>query len=277
MVKIIFSDLDNTLADKRNISKNNINAINKYISMGKLFVITSGRSVSYINKIKKGIKGIRYIIGNNGSIIYDNKGKKVIYCNLIDYENVVKLYDLCNKVNAKFIMTGIENDYVNKNAYYNQKVLSSLDRKIVEKNYVSQIIIDTENKDGILHIIDEVEKIQGITVINKSRALYDDTYICNNYWINIGSMNVNKGISVKYLCEYLNENLNNTLRIGDDLNDLPMFFDGGINVSLENGFKEVKKRADYIVPSYKDDAICYLINNVLSEEKNKMKDVVNEK
>ena len=51
MIKIIFSDLDNTLADKRNISKNNIDAINRYTSMGNLFVITSGRSVSYINKI----------------------------------------------------------------------------------------------------------------------------------------------------------------------------------------------------------------------------------
>lgn len=265
MIKIIFSDLDNTLADKRNISKNNIDAINRYTSMGNLFVITSGRSVSYINKIKKGIKDIRYVIGNNGSIIYDNKDKKVIYYNLIDYENIAELYNLCNKLDAKFIMSGIKNDFVNKNAYYNQKVIGSLNKNIVKENYVSQIIIDTENKEDILSIIDEVENSKGITVINRSRSLYDSTYKSDNYWINIGSVSANKGISVKYLCKYLNESLDNTLRVGDDLNDLPMFFEEGINVSLENGFKKVKEKADYIVPSYKEDAIFYLIDNIVSK------------
>ena len=267
MIRIIFSDLDNTLADKRNISKNNINAINQFSSMGNLFIITSGRSVSYINKIKKDIKNIRYVIGNNGSIIYDNKDKDVIYCNLIDYENIVRLYDLCNKLEAKFIMSGIKKDFVNKNVYYNQKIISTLDKKIVKENYVSQIIIDTENKEDILKIIDEVEKTKGITVINRSRALYDSTYKSDNYWVNIGSVNANKGDAVKYLCKYLNESLDNTLRVGDDLNDLPMFFEEGINVSLENGFKEVKEKADYIVPSYKKDAICYLIDNIASKVK----------
>lgn len=265
MIKIIFSDLDNTLADRRNISKNNIDAINRYTSMGNLFVITSGRSVSYINKIKKGIKDIRYVIGNNGSIIYDNKDKKVIYCNLIDYENIARLYELSNKLDAKFIMSGIKNDFVNKNAYYNQKVIARLDRNIVKENYVSQIIIDTENKEDILKIIDEVEKTKGITVINRSRSLYDSTYKSDNYWINIGSVSANKGISVKHLCKYLNESLENTLRVGDDLNDLPMFFEEGINVSLENGFKKVKEKADYIVPSYKEDAIFYLIDNIVNK------------
>ena len=46
-----------------------------------------------------------------------------------------------------------------------------------------------------------------------------------------------------------------------------MFFEEGINVSLENGFKEVKEKADYIVPSYKKDAICYLIDNIASKVK----------
>lgn len=264
MVNIIFSDLDNTLADKRYISEKNISAINKYTSLGNLFVITSGRSVSYINKIAKCISNKRYIIGNNGSIIYDNKDKKVIYSNLIDYKSIIKIYDLCYKKGLKFIISGIEYDYVNKDAYYNQKIIHKLDEKTVKENYVSQIIIDTKNKEDILKIMDEVSKIKNIAIINKSRTLYDNSYRNDNYWINIGSKDVNKGFAVKYLCKYLKINLTETLRVGDDLNDIPMFFKEGINVAPQNGFKLIKEKADYIVPSYKEDSIYYIINNILS-------------
>ena len=113
MVSIIFSDLDNTLANKRYISENNINAINKYTSLGNLFVITSGRSVSYINKIAKSINNKRYIIGNNGSIIYDNKLFKLENIKIETLFNNIPQPDTVKNQNTRTIF------YEQCNRFYN--------------------------------------------------------------------------------------------------------------------------------------------------------------
>ncbi len=263
MIKVIFSDLDNTLAINKNISNKNICAIDKFTSLGNTFIIISGRSISYLRKIISNINGIRYIIGNNGSIIYDNKYNKVIYSNLIDYDNILNIYNISNKYNAKFLLSGLKYDYVNKNPVYNQKEFNKLNKKIVKENSVTQIIIESDKKESILNIIDDVNKLDDVIIVNKSRSLYDNLYSSSNYWINICKSMVNKGVGVKKMCKHLKINLSNTLRVGNDLNDLPMFFDEGINVAVEDAYDKLKQNADKITSSSINDAIFYLIEDII--------------
>lgn len=267
MIKVIFSDLDKTLVVSKNISNKNICAINKFNNIGGLFIIISGRSISYLRKITSNINNIRYIIGNNGSIIYDNKNNKVIYSNLIDYDSILNIYNICNKYDAKILLSGIKYDYVNKDAFYNQKIYTKIDKKLVEENYVTQMIIVTYNKESILSIINDINKLDNVKVVNKSRTLYDDSYKSNNYWINICKNMTNKGVGVIKMCNYLNIDISDTLRVGDDLNDLPMFFDKGINVAMENGYEKLKEKADKIALSCNNDGISYLIEDVIKNNK----------
>lgn len=87
MKKIVFSDIDRTLAIEGVISRKNIDLIERYIKLGGTFILTSGRSVSYTKLIAKQIKGVRYIVCTNGSIIYDLEKEKVLYANKIEYEH----------------------------------------------------------------------------------------------------------------------------------------------------------------------------------------------
>ena len=56
MKKIVFSDIDRTLAIEGVISRKNIDLIERYIKLGGTFILTSGRSVSYTKLIAKQIK-----------------------------------------------------------------------------------------------------------------------------------------------------------------------------------------------------------------------------
>ena len=95
MKKIVFSDIDRTLAIEGVISRKNIDLIDRYIKLGGTFILISGRSVSYTNLIAKQIKGVRYIVCTNGSIIYDLEKEKVGESNA--KVQIVKLYEPAKK------------------------------------------------------------------------------------------------------------------------------------------------------------------------------------
>lgn len=267
MKKIIFSDIDRTLAIEEVISDKNKKAIEEYIKKGGLFVLVSGRSVSYTKIIANKLKGIRYIICTNGSIIYDLKDNKIIYSNKISYDSLVKVYELCNENNFKFIMTGIDKDLVNKDPLSNQEIFNNLNKTLYESIDVTQIVVYGSSKDKIINIENMINKIEDIEVINKNRALYDKTYVSNkNYWLDVASSNTNKGSAVKKLCNLLNIDLKDTVRIGDDLNDLPMFLDKGLNVAVDNAMQDLKNKADFITLSCKDDGMAHLIEKIINNE-----------
>ena len=56
------------------------------------------------------------------------------------------------------------------------------------------------------------------------------------------------------------------VELGDDLNDLPMFLDKGLNVAVDNAMQDLKNKADFITLSCKDDAIAHLIEKIINNE-----------
>ena len=179
MKKIVFSDIDRTLAIEGVISRKNIDLIERYIKLGGTFILTSGRSVSYTKLIAKKIKGVRYIICTNGSIIYDLEKEKVLYANKIGYEHLKKLYEICNINDFKFIITSTSKDLVNKDALINQTLFTSLDKALYDKIDVTQVVIYGPDKEKILDIEKIINRMKDLSVINRSRALYDNNFINN--------------------------------------------------------------------------------------------------
>ena len=53
-----------------------------------------------------------------------------------------------------------------------------------------------------------------------------------------------KGFSVKWLCDYLNIPLENSLAAGDEMNDVSMLEAAGISIAMQNGRDFVKELAD---------------------------------
>lgn len=268
MYKIIFSDIDRTLAVNGVITDENIKAIRDYVSLGNKFVLVSGRTINYTSNISKKVGASNYIICNNGSVVYDYLNKKIIYENRIKRETLLKIFNIAKKYDARCVFGGINTTYTNKmrNKDFEYEINNITDELYIN-NPITQITITHKKKDIILSIINEINLFNDIYISSKSRNLYDDTYNSNNnFRIDITPLGTNKGIAIVKLLEYLNINLKKSIRVGDDLNDLPMFLEEGLNVCVDNAFSNLKSKADYITDSCENSGVAKLIDKVINKE-----------
>ncbi len=268
MKKIVFSDIDRTLATSSVVSKKNKEFIKKYVELGNNFVLVSGRVINYTSNIAKEISASNYVICTNGGVVYDYLNDKVIYKETIPFGIVEILYNISTRYEARLIFGGIKTTYTNKLKYPEKETLiSKITSDIYDKNPVTQITISHKDSNVIKKIISDVEKISEIRILNKHRSLYDKTFKDNgNIWIDIAPVGVSKGKAIGKLLEHLNIKPEDTVRIGDDLNDLPMFLDKGINVAVDNAIPELKEKADYITRSCENNGVALVLDKIIKEE-----------
>ncbi|MEG0963241.1 MAG: HAD-IIB family hydrolase, partial [Lachnospiraceae bacterium] len=70
-------------------------------------------------------------------------------------------------------------------------------------------------------------------------------FSCNEY-LEYCPKDVDKGSGVKYIAEFLNVPMENTIAAGDERNDIPMIKAAGIGVAVSNAHKDVIAFADYV-------------------------------
>ena len=65
----------------------------------------------------------------------------------------------------------------------------------------------------------------------------------------------NKGKAVKKVCSYLHIPLCDSIAFGDSMNDKEMLETAGLGICMQNGSEDLKKLADDICPSVREDGI----------------------
>lgn len=67
----------------------------------------------------------------------------------------------------------------------------------------------------------------------------------------------NKGKAVERVCEYLQIPIQDSVAIGDSMNDREMLEMAGLSICMRNGSEELKKLADDVCPSVREEGIRY--------------------
>ena len=115
MIKAIFIDIDGTLRDSnRNLAVKTIEIIKKVSEKGILVILCSGRPRKYTEQISRECFASKYIITSSGGNIYDYEQDKILYVNEMDKEAIIKLYEITNPEDVRFIMNVGEGRVVNK-------------------------------------------------------------------------------------------------------------------------------------------------------------------
>jgi HAD superfamily hydrolase (TIGR01484 family) len=193
MTKLLACDFDYTLYTKEDYYKN-IEAVNKFVELGNIFVIVTGRFVGFLlDDIKDRNINYNYLICNDGSVIL-NKDLNIIYEKYIPKEIVKPIIDM------------FENSPHIQYWYIDEGFI--LSRNI---NKEAAGLIGRINDNNAKELLDEI--------LNK----YDDVngYVSNN-WVNITEKSVNKGNSIEILRNKLNIDKKDVYTIGNDTNDIPM-------------------------------------------------------
>ncbi len=236
----IFSDLDGTLIQKRQIREMDIRKIATFVEADNKFSLASGRCYSTMKHLI-GMVDAEFCICCNGAYIVD-KNEQVIFKKTFDKEVFAKLlsidYDGCQ--------SGVSdgNDFI---------ICNEIDSKsIKEPVFLNFTPFDKDVKKSY-QIIEEIKKL----------GIYDELEISiNGHHLDLGSAGTSKGLAVKYISDTYKIEKDDIIVVGDQKNDIAMFREFKNSFCIETGNEAALKAANNIV-AYVGDIINHETFDIL--------------
>ncbi len=237
MSKLLVSDYDQTFYLNDEDIENNKIYVNKFIDLGNLFVIATGRSyLDFHNKLDIYKFNYNYAILNHGATIID-KNNKVLFNTCISNEIVSQIQkdlSLSESINY-FCCSGIDSRVT-----FEHENLTKINVKYSSKEYA----LDKAN------------------FINNKYGNYIKAYYVNTNSVEIISNKTNKAEAIYWLIRFCNNvNKANTYVIGDSYSDIEMVqeFNG---YCMEDSVSELK-----LVATKEYNSVSSLIKEILNGQK----------
>ena len=256
---LICSDLDGTLLNSnKEISKENLDAIEYFKANGGLFTFITGRMPSYVSDIYNKVNPNAPFGCVNGGGIYDHKKGEYLYTNPID-KSVLELVEYIDKSLPEMgiQVSAYEKVYFCKNNAAMVEFRKETGLPNLEKNYreisepMAKILfadLNTENIDKLSLMLQNHSRANEFDFIRSDKTLYE-----------ILPKGIDKGAVLPILAELIDIDINKTIAIGDYNNDLGMIKTAKIGVAVENAIDELKSVADYVTVSNDNHAIAQVI------------------
>ena len=257
-IKILFCDVDETLVVKNEVPEMNRKAIEKMRKEKNIkFVIATGRSITLSEKIIKELdlydKENEYSICGSGSVIYENKGNKLLYVKQLKEDLFYKLFELGKKFDVFILFIGLEYFHIYKpsETEIKRREFEKAKYRILPDDFNLTELLKGEDKItricfGKENSFDYLSNIQKQIENNDDYKNYVDCFISSGQYLEINPKGVNKGEAVQWLCNYLNVKKEDTMAIGDSFNDTAMLENVGFACSTGGANEELKKISNYV-------------------------------
>lgn len=237
MKKLIFCDIDGTIVDgSRNMSEVSDKtryAIKELVKDNYVFLAT-GRCKGLLEKslIDLGFNG--YVLCNGAYAEIDGKQ---IYSEYLSDEAIERIMQVCEEYNGFYVLETINHMYVND--LKAEKFIKFLEgwgkrtdegfevKSTFERKY-NIAMVGFENEEDCINC----EKNFGSSAVLARHNTF------KSYDVNIPD--INKGVGVKRIMDYLGVNLENTYCFGDGINDLEMLQVVGHPVIMANADPKIK-------------------------------------
>ena len=289
MYKLVAIDLDGTMLNSYGIVTEKtkqaiLNAHNKGIEI----VIASGRPIDSIRSIAKEIKSENYFISGNGAILYDIKNDEIIYENTLNKTKVLEIIKICEE-NSIYYNIYTEKEILAKSLNYNvlyyYKENLNKDEKnkthinIIENIYdyiqnhdekITKITICDKNQtifNSIIKKLKEINEVEVLEVSHMSRKIIrqgTEEIPIQYYYTEISAKDVDKWEAIKLLAQKLNIMLEETVCIGDNINDKKMIENSGLGVAMKGSTPDIIKVAKYITETNDNDGVAKVLNEIVT-------------
>lgn len=256
MAKIVFSDFDNTMlryySDKNYFDSYQLNILKRLHENGIMFVIVTGRCVSFFEQFPLLLEFVDFILASNGACIYDVREGKFIYQKLLDQHSLCKIIHYAIDNQYKFILNCLDRRYICEDC-------SSIDDVFKDKELFDnceQIVLFTNriNYDSCYHYLSSLENV-----------LVNNVCAWNSFYtIDVNAIGVSKGNSIVKLCHFLNIDIKDTIGFGDGENDISMFQVVGFSVAVKNASIKIQNTANDIALECENNGVFkYLEDKIL--------------
>lgn len=224
-----------------------------------LFVAASGRQYqSIIDKLER-IKNDIIVVAENGGVAMQNgtelivtplpqKAKNEVLEILSSIENIYPV--LCGKDNAYILRNSPEFEKKLQEFYSKYTVLD--DSKAFEEEIVKIAIYHFESSEK--YIYPSIKHLEGDLQVKVS----------GKHWVDISSLDANKGFALQKIQEMNNVTPEETLVFGDYNNDLEMLALADFSFAMENAHPKVKKAARYSTSSNDDFGVEKVLERLLA-------------
>ena len=267
MKKILFTDLDGTLLNRDSVVTGRMKtALDDFCAAGNILVLSSGRPLKSIEQVKKtaGIDDLgRYIIANNGSLIYDCEKDREICRKGISVETVREVWDLCYGEGIH-VQTYLKDAIVAKEPNRELEVYTSkIHLDILYCSEPDEVLTEPPCKMLAVQLTDH-ERLAAL-----QRKIQDrmgdrlQTVFSNPEYLEIFNKDAGKGNALRWFCSYLNIPVENSYAAGDAENDISMIQAAGTSIAMKNGDEKLKQVADIVTE--KTNHECGLADVIYNE------------
>lgn len=246
MIKIIITDLDNTLLrSDKTISEYTIDVLKKCQSKGVKVAFATARSEQAISRLlKQFVPDI--FIGYGGALV--SVGGTVIH-----------RFDMPLDISSKIIKECLSTPEVLSVSAINEFVAFSCDLKYsVQKDssYYQYTDFSSNLNYRYLKISLRATNQAAVEKIASHYPLCDMLRYSNEDLYRFASRDAVKWNAVKTVAKYLNLNTDSLVAFGDDYNDLEMLMKCGIGVAVKNAIDKVRLTSAYICETNDNDGVA---------------------
>ncbi|TFE28158.1 Cof-type HAD-IIB family hydrolase [Cohnella luojiensis] len=257
--RLIAMDLDDTLlTDELTVSDATRKAMTEAIALGAHLTIATGRMFDSAQKIARQVGLNVPIITYQGSLIKNLLDEEILYERSVPVEAAKKLYDYCQE-HGLHLQSYIEDKlYVSEDndkikGYARQSnipytIEPDFSRIISHEKQTKLLIIDEPAKLDAL--LPELKKLFGSQVhLTKSKPNY----------LEFMHPEGTKGHALRFLATHYGIPMEETIAMGDAMNDHEMVEAAGLGVAMENAVPALKEIADYVTLSNNDDGVAHVL------------------
>lgn len=258
---VLMSDLDGTLlTDNKEILEKDLDAINRFRSLGGMFTIATGRGYSMAKPVAEKLSLDIPAVIFNGAAVYDFNSEKFLWCSEID--TIAKKY--MEMLMNEFPDIGIE-------------VLKEKTVYVPAINDIERMHLAYENVEPAMCPIDDIPAggwLKVLTAYPPEKMDKVVEFVNNNcldgvHWVRSEAhffemlpCGVNKGSGFKKLLELLNCTDKYIVAAGDYMNDFEMVKMADLGVAVCSAQEQLRNAAKLIVCDNNSGAICEIIDYI---------------
>jgi Cof subfamily protein (haloacid dehalogenase superfamily) len=248
--KMIVSDFDGTLVQgDGNVSEKNIKAINEYIDAGGIFVISTGRVPSAILSRARelGLKGL--ISCCQGTIILDIESGKILFDQRLPEKTTVDACREMEKLGLHIHAYDLWEYYSNiddEMLRYYQDITET--KAILVLNEKLSDFISKKNLSAykLLAMVLPEDNAKIVAKLKEAKIPDCDITKSAKFLVEIVNDKCSKGSAVSFLAKHYGIEIEKTVGIGDNYNDISMIEAVGLGVAVANAEDALKQRAGYV-------------------------------
>lgn len=266
MYKLIALDMDGTLlTSEKKIDESTKIALEKAEEKGVKVVLASGRPIDGITRYLEELNLLKkddYVLSYNGGIVQNTHTKEIVSKAVLKGSDLKLLYDISKKLNVNihaFSATeGLITPKISKYTQY-EADMNGIEITIKDFNEID------DNEEIIKVMMIDPAEILDPAIEKLPKDLYEKYSVFKSaeFFLEFTNKEVDKGLGLKKLGEYLGIAKDEMIACGDAGNDLSMVKYAGMGVAMGNATNDVKEIANYITLSNDEDGIAKVIEKFI--------------